>query len=347
MVSTSRRRGFTLVELLVVIAIIGILIALLLPAIQAAREAARRATCINNMKQLALSQHNFLDSHKRFAVSSKIITDSADAPLETWGWLVYMLPYVEEGIMYESLELKGQSPSDGSTSSDEDIATNTIVSAFTCPSYSGPAYYGESLTPAVKQCALTQYKAMGATTVTMLGLIADECATADGAIHPGRVGTKIGQIKDGTSKTIMLVETTEPVYSRWMNGTDATLVGLPTNAVTGNVTIDTTKTYGQYDYPSGYLGLFDDDGKSDATETQLTYVAFEYDPLAATPVVYDGNPADSLATMQIGPDSEHPGVVNHAFCDGSVQSINSDIDVALYMFLITRNAGDPTGAFSQ
>jgi prepilin-type N-terminal cleavage/methylation domain-containing protein/prepilin-type processing-associated H-X9-DG protein len=48
------KRGFTLIELLVVIAIIAILAAILFPVFAQARESARKATCLSNLKQIAL-----------------------------------------------------------------------------------------------------------------------------------------------------------------------------------------------------------------------------------------------------------------------------------------------------
>jgi prepilin-type N-terminal cleavage/methylation domain-containing protein len=102
----SQRRAFTLVELLVVIAIIGILVALLLPAVQAAREAARRASCTNQLKQIALAWHLHHDVHNFFPSGGWGYNYMADADRGTGekqpgSWAYSCLPFLEEQATWQ------------------------------------------------------------------------------------------------------------------------------------------------------------------------------------------------------------------------------------------------------
>ncbi len=65
------KRGFTLIELLVVIAIIMILAAILFPVFARAKRQAQRSSCINNLKQLGLAFHSYInDWDDRFPLVS-------------------------------------------------------------------------------------------------------------------------------------------------------------------------------------------------------------------------------------------------------------------------------------
>ncbi|HXY33699.1 MAG TPA: DUF1559 domain-containing protein [Planctomycetaceae bacterium] len=110
----KRKSGFTLIELLVVIAIIAVLIALLLPAVQAAREAARRSQCRNNLKQMALAEHNYHDINNMFTPAMTFRFGLAGAPgccctavcvgCEDWHYaLEKILPLIEAKNVYQKI----------------------------------------------------------------------------------------------------------------------------------------------------------------------------------------------------------------------------------------------------
>ncbi len=132
------RRAFTLVELLVVIAIIGILIGMLLPAVQQVREAARRTDCLNRVRQLGLSMHNFESSFGEFPTAGGVVqqfdqTGEELKPLygyENASWMFQVLPYIEQNNVADLRK------TDGFIDTADGISFIEIET-FQCPSRSG------------------------------------------------------------------------------------------------------------------------------------------------------------------------------------------------------------------
>lgn len=112
--SQMKRQGFTLVELLVVITIIGILVGLLLPAVGMAREAARRASCLNNIRQVALGVVGHSTQYNYFPKNYTIV-DSSGLPFRySSSWMVAILPFVDQENLYNQLDANaGELPSTG------------------------------------------------------------------------------------------------------------------------------------------------------------------------------------------------------------------------------------------
>jgi len=131
--SRSRLRyAFTLIELLVVIAIIAILIGLLLAAVQKVRESAARTQCINNLKQIALAAHDYQSASIQLPPGFSSQTQA--------GVLVYLLPYVEQGVVFEALPTGVQTGTGGpwyTQMSNGGLGAGSVVSSrirtFECP----------------------------------------------------------------------------------------------------------------------------------------------------------------------------------------------------------------------
>lgn len=343
MCATSAKRGFTLIDLLVLIAIVGILIALLLPAISAAREAGRRASCLNNSHQIALAMQNYASVYNNAFPPSALAT-KAEGDKKTVGgysFIVKVLPYMEYSTLYKSLPKEA----DRVDTSNDAVATamKTQLREFVCPS--GPR--GQNYTPAADkpEVGITNYKAMGASTRDSLKMAADSSLKPpyggailhpDGALFPAENNLPMAALIDGTSHTIVTMETMDDKASRWLIGAEATLVGLPQKS---SPTGDKPQAQFTFFAPPGFDNNFGEDSAV-AKAGLRTFLGYDFGPQGADAGKYE-DPGFSKIAPAYGPSSNHPAIAVVGMCDGSVIGLNKQVDAANLLFLITKAGQDP------
>jgi prepilin-type N-terminal cleavage/methylation domain-containing protein/prepilin-type processing-associated H-X9-DG protein len=294
----DRSGGFTLIELLVVIAIIAVLIALLLPAVQSAREAARRASCTNNMKQLGLAVLNYENSNGCFPSGGMTPTAASVgwSPLTPyfsyWSYLVGLTPFFEAQQVFNAFNF-----ANGYFVPEWATANGTHLSVLCCPSdptvLDGNGYYTSPGPGNITyKMGLTSYRGICGPWYQPPRHCEGISASNYGLLQSNALGVlyhgssvKIASITDGTSNTMMIGEY---VYGR--------LSQADQNCwhwwVAGN-----TDTIG--------------------TTMYAPNIQTSTDPIVEF---------DNAATMAvISQSSNHPGGVNHTFCDGSVRFIKNSI----------------------
>ncbi|MHC4401033.1 MAG: DUF1559 domain-containing protein [Planctomycetota bacterium] len=150
---------------------------LMIPAVTSARGAAYRAQSMNNMKQIALALHSYHDTHKSFPPA--FTTDEDGKPLLSWRVLI--LPYIEQVGLYRQFHLDEPWDSDHNKR-----FISMMPASLRAPDGHAPP-------------GRTHY----------LGVAGEH------GIFSGEKGTRIAQITDGTSNTVMVVEANDQSAVIW------------------------------------------------------------------------------------------------------------------------------------
>jgi prepilin-type N-terminal cleavage/methylation domain-containing protein/prepilin-type processing-associated H-X9-DG protein len=306
------RAGFTLIELLVVIAIIGVLIALLLPAVQQAREAARRIQCTNNLKQLGIALHTYLDSNGQFPLGAVgRVVSSGDYPSNSYRqpFVVALLPYYEQLALYNSYNFDLNFNHIANTTT-----RVTWINVYQCPSDTRQMFQQASGSTFVNFDAKGNYGLnWGANTFWNQG------AGNGVRLAPFYIGygARMADITDGTSGTLAMMEMRQAPSP---NGTPPDI--------------------------DRRARLWNDDTACYQISTRMPpnsrlpdYSRCVNDPARALPCINNNN-ATAARDFYLGARSRHPGGVNGLLCDGSVRFFKDSIALPVWQGLSTSSGGE-------
>jgi prepilin-type processing-associated H-X9-DG protein len=180
----------SLAEALIVIGLIGMLFGLVAPAVMKARSSALRAECLDRIRGIGLAMLGFHGDHGYFPPRR----GGEPEPYNRLSWMVQILPYVgEEALWRESrraVEVEGDV-----LRSPPHVGFQTVVRQYLCPED------GRLGRP------LTDFQGITAAYTSFIGN--DGTSELPRGRH-GALGSKLSEIVDGSSHTIMAGERPPP-----------------------------------------------------------------------------------------------------------------------------------------
>jgi prepilin-type N-terminal cleavage/methylation domain-containing protein len=272
---------------------------------------------------------------------------NAPVPRAEFSWIVRILPYMEEANLYNEISSDSNrfrcnvAPTDqGAFDPDMRVAaaglhfSTVSIPALLCPSFSGEPYsnaqkfataYGgvqpktDPITGKPVGVALTNYVTITATNKEFVRGNPPGTPNPNGALVGGKAKT-MASMRDGTSKTIVVVESKEQGNSSWYDCSGTWVVAL--------VPLQTTASN-----PSP--------GTIPMVVTPQTQTALNYGPPPGQNTPVYGTAIMASGARDWGPSSDHSGdVIIHAFGDDAVRPITADINPNIYLGLVTVNGGE-------
>jgi prepilin-type N-terminal cleavage/methylation domain-containing protein/prepilin-type processing-associated H-X9-DG protein len=333
-----KRTGFTLVELLVVIAIIGVLVALLLPAIQSARESARTASCKNNLRQWGLALVNY-ESAKRVLPAGQLDKFEIPAPYlhgRCFSVETQILPYIEEEGLRSLFDFNEDVYSERNLR-----ALNSVPAAMTvCPSQPQEAFSTNGLMSYLSNTgSWSRLKGWDG----IFGAVSTQAG-----IEP-LPPIRLAKIIDGTSKTAAISEVNNGLAGAGLvddpfdgtPGVDCFLYG-PAPVPQGGGSFSLAKIRNVFLVIDASTAKVADSGgwriARGAPWTEGSMWTTWYNHLL--PPNSSCWKTDNVWQLVSPASSNHPGMVNVAMVDGSVQAVVDDVDVDVWTDMGTR-AGLP------